>query len=146
MGVVVEISLCHDDVIKWKHFPRHWPFVRGIHRFPMNSPHKGQWRGALMFTLICGRINGWVNNREAGDLRRYRAHSDVIVMVKDRDPFSLPIQNHSYWWPGSARGQGISSHDVEIVLLESAGFTTWMVSYNLVNCYAGNMKYVFAFL
>ena len=22
----------HDDVIKWKHFPRYWPFVRGIHR------------------------------------------------------------------------------------------------------------------
>ena len=20
----------HDDVIKWKHFPRYWPFVRGI--------------------------------------------------------------------------------------------------------------------
>ena len=43
----------HDDVIKWKHFPRNWPFVRGIHRFPVNSPHKGQWRGALMFSLIC---------------------------------------------------------------------------------------------
>ena len=57
----------HDDVIKWKHFPRYWPFVRGIHRSPVNSPHKGQWRGALMFTLICARINGWVNNREAGD-------------------------------------------------------------------------------
>ena len=66
----------HDDVIKWKHFPRYWPFVRGIHR----SQHKGQWLGALMFTLICARINGWVNNREAGDLRRYRAHYDVIVM------------------------------------------------------------------
>ena len=39
----------HDDVIKWKHFPRYWPFVRGIHRPPVNSPHKGQWRGALMF-------------------------------------------------------------------------------------------------
>ena len=39
----------HDDVIKWKHFPRHWPFVRGIHRSPVNSPHKGQWHGALMF-------------------------------------------------------------------------------------------------
>ena len=38
----------HDDVIKWKHFPRYWPFVRGIHRSPVNSPHKGQWRGALM--------------------------------------------------------------------------------------------------
>ena len=48
---------------------------------PVNSPHKGQWRGALMFSLICARINGWVNNREAGDLRRYRAHYDVIVMT-----------------------------------------------------------------
>ena len=36
--------------------------------------------GALMFSLICVWINGWVNNREAGDLRRYRAHYDVIVM------------------------------------------------------------------
>ena len=70
----------HDDVIKWKHFPRNWPFVRGIHRSPVNSPHKGQWRGALMFTLICARIYGWVNTREAGDLRRYRLHYDVIVM------------------------------------------------------------------
>ena len=70
----------HDDVIKWKHFPRYWPFVRGIHRSLVNSPHKGQWRGALMFSLICVWINGWVNNREAGDLRRYRAHYDVIVM------------------------------------------------------------------
>ena len=70
----------HDDVIKWKHFPRYRPFVRGIHRSPVNSPHKGQWRGALMFSLICVSINGWVNNREAGDLRRYRAHYDVIVM------------------------------------------------------------------
>ena len=57
----------HDDVIKWKHFPRNWPFVRGIHRSPVNSPHKGQWRGALMFSLICVWINDWVNNREAGD-------------------------------------------------------------------------------
>ena len=62
----------HDDVIKWKHFPRCWPFVRGIHRSPVNSPHKGQWRGALMFSIICVWINGWVNNRKAGDLRRYR--------------------------------------------------------------------------
>ena len=70
----------HDDVIKWKYFPRYWPFVREIHRSPVNFPHKGQWRGALMFTLICTRKNGWVNNGEAGDLRRYLAHYDVIVM------------------------------------------------------------------
>ena len=73
-------KLDHDDVIKWKYFPRYWPFVRVIHRSPVNFPHKGQWRGALMFTLICARKNGWVNNGEAGDLRRYLAHNDVIVM------------------------------------------------------------------
>ena len=74
------VFLYHNDVIKWKHFPRYWPFVRGIHRSPVNSP---QWRGALMFSLICVWsvwINGWVNNREAGDLRRYCAHYDVIVI------------------------------------------------------------------
>ena len=52
-----------DDVIKWKHFPRTWPFVRGIYRSPVTSPHKGQWHGALMFSLICAWINSWVNNR-----------------------------------------------------------------------------------
>ena len=49
-----------DDVIKWKHLPRYWPFVREIHRSPAMSQHKGQWRGALMFSLICAWINGWV--------------------------------------------------------------------------------------
>ena len=71
-----------DDVIKWKHFPRYWPFVWGIHRSPVNSPHKGQWRGALMFSLICAWINRWVNNCEAGDLRRYRAHYDRIRITE----------------------------------------------------------------
>ena len=59
---------------------RFWPFVRGIHRSPVNSSHKGQWRDAVMISLICVCINGWVNNREAGDLRRYRAHYDAAVM------------------------------------------------------------------
>ena len=44
-----------------KHFPRYWPFVRGINRSLVNSPHKGQLRGASMFSLICAWINGWVN-------------------------------------------------------------------------------------
>ena len=64
----------HDDVIKWKCFPRYWPFVRGIHRSPLNSMHKGQWRAALMFSLIYAWMNGWVNTREAG------VHNDVKVM------------------------------------------------------------------
>ena len=70
----------HDDVIKWNHFPRYWPFVQGINRSPVNSPHKGQWHGALTFSLICTRINGWVNNGEAGDLRRHCVHYDVTAM------------------------------------------------------------------
>ena len=74
------IELCDDDVIKLKHFPRHWPFVRGIHRSPVNSPHKGQWRGALMFPLISTWISGWVNNRTAGDLGLHHTHYDVTVI------------------------------------------------------------------
>ena len=79
-NMVTHFDELDDDVIKWKHFPRYWPFVRGIHRSPVNSPHKGKWRGALMFSLICVRINGWVNNGEASDLRCHRARCDAIVM------------------------------------------------------------------
>ena len=96
----LEVWICrtiHDDVIKWKyfprywpfargihrsHFPRNWPFVRGIHRSPVNSPHKGQWRWALMFPLIYAWMHGCANNREAGDLRRHRAHYDVTAMYQ----------------------------------------------------------------
>ena len=74
------LSMMHDDVIKWEHFPRYWPFVREIHWSPVSSPHKGLWRGALMFSLICAWMDDWVSNREAGDLRRPRAHYNVIVM------------------------------------------------------------------
>ena len=48
---------------------------------------KGQWRGALMFSLICAWINSWVNNREAGDLRRHHTHYDVTVMLQ-QNPIS----------------------------------------------------------
>ena len=72
--------ICHDDIIKWKHFPRYWHFVRGNHRSPVNSPHKGQWRGHLMFALICAWTEGCVNISDAGDLRRNRTHYDVTVM------------------------------------------------------------------
>ena len=72
-------GLKHDDVIKWKHFPRYWPFVWEIHWSPVNSLLEGQSRRALIF--ICAWMNGRINNREAGDLRRYRAHYDVTVMV-----------------------------------------------------------------
>ena len=61
-------------------FPCYWTFVRGIHRSPMNSPHEGQWRVALMLSFICAWINGWVIIGEAGELRRRRAHYVVTVI------------------------------------------------------------------
>ena len=80
-----EMTLLHVVVIRWKHFPCYWPFVRGIHWSPVNSPHKGQWRGALMYSFICTWTNGWANNRDASDLRCHHTHYDVTVM-------------HHGWW------------------------------------------------
>ena len=97
-----QVPPSHDDVIKWKQFPRYWPFVRGIHRSPVISPHKGQCRGALMY-FFCAWINGWVNNRGGGDLRRHRTHYGVIVMycavlyhvywVRERETMHIPTES-----------------------------------------------------
>ena len=68
---------------------------------PVNSPHNGQWRGALLFTLICVWINDWVNNREAGDLRRHRGHYDVNVMNATCSTFvrhEWVIRSHVNLW------------------------------------------------
>ena len=62
-------------------FPGYWPFVRGIHRPPMNAPHKGHWRGASMPSLFCAWANGWVNNPGAGNLGRHCVHYDVTVII-----------------------------------------------------------------
>ena len=53
----------HGEVIKWKYFPRDWPFVQG------------QWCRTLMFAFICVWANGWATNRDADDLRCHRAPS-----------------------------------------------------------------------
>ena len=71
----------HDDVNKWKHFPCYWPLLRGIHRSPVNFPHKSQWRGASIFSLIYAWTNSWVNNQDANGLRRHCAHYDVTVII-----------------------------------------------------------------
>ena len=94
-------NLKHDDVIKWKDFPRYWPFVPRIHWSLMNFLHKEQWCRALMFSLICVWVNGWVNNREAGDLRCHRVHHDVTVMVKLVSSYSTAfILHHCYHTEG----------------------------------------------
>ena len=73
--------------------------VRGIYRSPVNSSHKGQWRGALMFSFICTWIKGWVNNREADDLRRLRTHYDVTVMLMSFFPCAhFPVSHPTEWY------------------------------------------------
>ena len=76
-------SVLHCACTIWRHQMETFSALLAIcaGNFLVNSPHKGQWRGTLMFSLICARINCWVNNREAGDFRRHRAHYDVIVMT-----------------------------------------------------------------
>ena len=88
--------VAHDDVIKWKHFPRYWPF----------PPHKGQWCGPLMFSWICVWINGWVNNGETGDLRRYRAHYDATVM-QNRVPYTC------------------TGAEIQRLIIENSSLSTW---------------------
>ena len=87
---------CH----RMETFPCYWLFVQGIHRSPVNSPHKGQWRGALCFLWSAPWISGWVNNHEAGGLRRHHAHYDVIVM-----PIHLPKRLFAVWHDGSLSSQ-----------------------------------------
>ena len=79
--ILLQVFYHHDDVINWKHFPRNWPFVRGIHRSQVNSSHTGRRCGALMFSLICAWTKGKMNNRDADNLRCHRAYYDVTVVT-----------------------------------------------------------------
>ena len=80
----------HDDVIKWKHFPRYWPFVRGIHRSPRTKASDTK----LWCFLI--KKNDWVNNREAGDLRRHRTDYCNGLNSLEMHCFRYPQLNVSF--------------------------------------------------
>ena len=70
----------HDDASKWNNFPRYWPSVRGTHRSPVNSPHKGPMTPSFEVCFMLGRTKYWANTRLANDLRSHAAHCDVTVM------------------------------------------------------------------
>ena len=88
---------------------------------PVNSPHKGQWHGALMFSLICVWVNGWVTNGEAGDVRRYRAHYDVIVMyrtilIQTSIIQIIPIYpSDAHWIPVFTEPNTVSSRYIAVI-------------------------------
>ena len=126
-----------DDVIKWKHFPRYWPFVWGIHRSPVNSPHKDQWREALMFSLICTWINGWVNYGEAGDSRCHRAHYDVTVMYEKLDE-SQRLRKVPFWlfsFCSSLTSCNINEMTDILQKAHSSSFSSFSVSHVFLNCW-----------
>ena len=134
----------HYDVIKWKHFPRYWPFVREIHRSPVSSPHKGQWRGW---------IHGWVNYGEARDLRHHRALYDVTVMqgvCYFRN--SQPVPDDTSWcqfiniydiWPIPHYGCFVASPSLISLVRESFFFLTYDYQSppQCITWWHGKMKY-----
>ena len=79
--LLISKAVFYDDIIKWKHFPCCWPFVRGMHLSPANSPHKASDAEVWCSLWFAPWINGWVNTREAGGLRHHRAYYHVIVML-----------------------------------------------------------------
>ena len=82
------------------------------------SPHKGQWRGALRFILICAWMNGWVNNREACDLIRHCAHYDVTIMhdhrLFGRGVDILNVMKENLFTPQTSKEQSICANDYDL--------------------------------
>ena len=74
--------------------------MRGIHQSLVSSPHKGQWRRALMFSLICVWTNNWINNWDAGGLRCHHAHYNFTVMFNLRQHWDNQqlVCNINYIW------------------------------------------------
>ena len=122
--------------------------MRGIQWSPVNSPHKGQWRGALIFSLICAWIN-CVNNREAGDLRRQRDHYDVIVMscnhltgtnlcsngIKANDHGPLALQISLFRESGCERKYLLGAkNDIDVALLgdDAKAWMLWLAKYSFM--------------
>ena len=103
-GTATFIKPCYRSVLCESHFllryrllhsPGLWPLLlTRINRWPVNSLHKGEWRGSLTFSLICAWLDGWVNNREAGDSRRLHSHYDVTIMGLDCPPLHC-----GFMWP-----------------------------------------------
>ena len=102
---------------KGNNFLRPWPFVRGIQQSPVDSPYRGQWRGALMLSLICARTSGWANNRDAGDFRRHSLwrHCNIIFAgaVQFKPVFGDNIALHKLVHPGTADIGSVTRNPME---------------------------------
>ena len=125
-----------DDVIKWKHFPRYWPFLRGNHRPPVDSPQTDQWGGALMSSLICAWTHCWANIGDAGNIRRHRAYHDVAVkhhrqittlpmllkLILTPDLFWYKAGHPQNYWPVTVHSASSSTTFITVKINGSMGF------------------------
>ena len=100
--------LIHDDVIKWKHFPRYTGPLCGEFTGPRWIPlTKASDAELWCFLWSALGINGWINTRDAGDLRHDRAHCDVIVMINPKftsqnklEALRVRVRVRVVWDPG----------------------------------------------
>ena len=114
------ITVNHDDVIKWKHFQRDWPFVRGIHRSPVISPHKCQWPAFSAWLAICAG-----NSRVTGEFPAQRPVTRSFDVFFDlRLKKRLSKQSLGWWF------ETLSDHyDVTLMAVDSPhkGPVMWKV-------------------
>ena len=94
-------------------------------------PHKGQWRGALLFPLICAWTNGWVNNLDAGDLRRHRAQYDVTVMFTIQFSWKFSMLSSKFSW--ADRYETYNSHANYAVLTCTGNCCIIMTRYEIIS-------------
>ena len=136
----------------WLHQKSHyWPFVRGIQWPLVDSPHKGQWCRALMFSLFFTWTNELTNNRDASDLRYHCTHYDVAVMLHHDN-----MKTSWHWntlcitsplWPVDSPHKGPLMHSFVVALTDwplgdfnsvlghfQANFSEWWLRYLLWNC------------
>ena len=130
----VKHETSHDDVIKWKHLPRFWPFVRGIHRSRANSPHKGQWRGALMLHLnkrLRKQWWGWWFETPSLPLWRQPIRHRIWV-----------TRNQLLLWINTRKGDdGLSQRTPSSQTLRTKGrqFDNFVVTGGTVSCHNENL-------
>ena len=96
----------------------------------VNSPHKDQWRGASKFSLICAWTSSWAHNGDTGDLRRYRAHYDVSVMLLcDLCTSCLPYSHHGDRYHNATQAEMIVDEKMIEIQMFSSRRYSW--SYRL---------------
>ena len=111
----------HYDVINWKHFLRYWPFVRGIHRWPVDSPHKGPVTTQTFdVTLLLVWTNGWTNTRLTGNSRRHDCHLTLPQCLTFTLVIVIPVVQWFNIYDDQAPKGCISGewYDVELVYTE----------------------------